>query len=114
MIKSQDEWFEVWRNFVAQMEAEFGSTTTISWLVTDFGTVFRSQIMTSFCQQKGIQQRFAAPGAQWMDGTAERTLRTIGEMSLTTLIHSGLPKSMWGYSTHAVEVINRTAESAKA
>ena len=50
-----------------------------------------------------------------MDGTAERTLRTIGEMSLTTLIHSGLPKSMWGYSTlHAVEVINRTAESAKS
>ena len=42
LVKSQDEWFEVWRNFVAQMEAEFGSTTTISRLVTDFGTYFDS------------------------------------------------------------------------
>jgi len=71
--------------------------------------------MASFCFQRGIQQRFAAPGAQWMDGTAERTLRTIGEMALTTLIHSGLPKTMWGYATlHAIEVINRTAESARS
>ena len=76
LVKSQDEWLEVWRSFVAQIEAELGSNTSISWLLTDFGTVFRSATMTSYCFQKGIQQRFAAPGAQWMDGTAERTLRT--------------------------------------
>ena len=47
-----------------------------------------------------------------MDGTCERTIRTISDMTLTTLIHSGLPKNMWGYAgLHAVEVINRTSES---
>ena len=115
LVKSTEEWFETWRSFVARIEAELGTSTAISWLLTDYGTTFRSAIMASFCFQKGIQQRFAAPGAQWMDGTSERTIRTVGDMSLTTLIHSGLPKSMWGYAAlHAVEVKNRSAESAKS
>ena len=40
-------------------------------------------------------------------------MRTIGEMGLTTLVHANLPRSSWGYAMlHAVEVINRTADSA--
>src|SRR3954462_10710324 len=62
----------------------------------------------AFCASKGIQQRFAAPYSQWMDHTAERNMRTIGEMGLTTIVHANLPKNTWGYAMlHAVEVINR-------
>jgi hypothetical protein len=69
--------------------------------------------MNTFCTSKGIQQRFSAPYAQWMDHTAERNMRTIGEMAVTTLVHANLPKTAWGYAVlHACEVINRTAESA--
>ena len=69
--------------------------------------------MTTFCTTKGIQQRFSAPYAQWMDHTAERNMRTIGEMAVTTLVHANLPKTAWGHAVlHASEVINRTAESA--
>jgi histone deacetylase 1/2 len=69
--------------------------------------------MTGFCASKGIQQRFSAPYAQWMDHTAERNVRTIGEMAVTTLVHSNLPKSAWGHAVmHAIDVINRTSESA--
>ena len=56
---------------------------------------------------------FAAPYAQWMDHTAERNMRTIGEMAVTTLVHSNLPNA-WGHAIlHAIDVINRTAESAE-
>ena len=69
--------------------------------------------MTAFCASKGIQQRFSAPYAQWMDHTAERNMRTIGEMAVTTLLHANLPKVAWGHAVmHAIDVINRTAESA--
>ena len=71
--------------------------------------------MSAFCAVRGIQQRFSAPYAQWMDHTAERNMRTIGEMTVTTLIHANLPKYAWGYAIlHAIDVINRTAESNKA
>ena len=70
--------------------------------------------MQTFCASKGIQQRYSAPYAQWMDHTAERNMRTIGEMGLTTLIHANLPKSAWGYAMlHAVEVLNRSADSTE-
>ena len=70
--------------------------------------------MASFCAARGIQQRLSAPYAHWMNHTAERNMRTIGEMAVTTMIHANLPKSTWGYAClHAIDVINRTAESAE-
>ena len=53
---------------------------------------------TTFNSSKGIRQRLSAPYAQWMNYTAERNMRTIGEMAVTTLVHSNLPKSAWGYA----------------
>src|SRR5690242_12957827 len=50
-----------------------------------------------------------------MNHTAERNMRTIGEMAVTTLIHANLPKFAWGYAVlHAIDVINRTAESGSS
>jgi hypothetical protein len=41
-------------------------------------------------------------------------MRTIGEMAVTTLVHANLPQSAWGHAVlYAVEVINRTADSAE-
>ena len=75
--------------------------------------MYKSTAMSAFCASKGIQQRFSAPYAQWMDHTAECNMRTIGEMAVTTLVHANLPKSAWGHAVmHAVDVINRTADSA--
>ena len=69
--------------------------------------------MTEFCAQRGIQQRHSAPYSQFMDHTAERNMRTVGEMMTTTMLHANLPKRAWGFAAiHAAEVINRTAESA--
>src|SRR4051794_39815053 len=71
--------------------------------------------MKAFCAQKGIQQRFSAPYSQWMNHTAERNMRTIGEMALTMMVHANLPKTTWGYAMlHSVDVLNRTADSAES
>lgn len=112
LAKSQSEWYEIWTQFVVRIEAEIGKQNCIAWLLSDNGAVYKSKDMQSFCAKKGIQQRFSAPHAQWMDHTAERNMRTIGEMATTTMIHANFPKSTWGFATlHAINVINRTTDN---
>jgi transposase InsO family protein len=113
LCKSQDEWYDIWIRFVARIEAEIGRPNCISWLLSDNGSVYNSHAMIAFCAEKGIRQRFSAPYSQWMNHCAERNMRTVGEMTVTTLIHGNLPKRAWGWATlHACEVINRTIEKA--
>ena len=112
LVKSQSEWLDLWVKFVTRIEAEFGKVNCIAWLVSDNGMVYKSSAMISFCAQKGIQQMHSAPYSQFMDHTAERSMRTIGEMMTTTLIHSNLPHRAWGWAAlQAAEVLNRTSES---
>jgi hypothetical protein len=113
LIKTQDEWIAIWKKFVAMVEAELGKPNCIAWIYTDNGSVYTSAEMASFCAEKGIQQRFSAPYSQWMNHAAERNMRTIGEMTVTTMIHANMPKRAWGWATMlACEVINRTTEKA--
>lgn len=114
LARSQSEWFALWTQFVARIEAETGKQGCIAWLLSDNGAVYKSKDMQAFCAKKGIQQRFSAPYAQWMDHTAERNMRTIGEMAVTTIIHSNLPKQTWGFAIlHAINVINRTTDNPR-
>jgi hypothetical protein len=113
LVKSQSEWLGLWIKFVTRVEAEFGKSNCVSWLMSDNGAVYKSHDMAAFCAQKGIQQRHSAPYSQFMDHTAERNMRTIGEMLTTTMLHANLPKKSWGWAAlHAAEVINRSAESS--
>ena len=112
VLKTQTEWFEIWVKFVARIEAELGHSNCIAWLLCDNGKVFCSKDMESFCENKGIQIRHSAPYAQWMDHTAERNMRTISEMAITTMLHANMPKKAWGWAILlAVDVLNRTAAS---
>jgi len=54
LLKSQEEWLLVWESFVARIEAELGSKTVVSWLLTDNGSVFRSNAMQLFCFKRGF------------------------------------------------------------
>jgi hypothetical protein len=99
-------------SFVRRVESEVGQQGCIAWVTSDNGGVYRSQAMAEFCRQKGIQQVFSTPYAQWQNGVAERNMRTIHEMVLTTLIHANMPRRAWGWAALlACEVINRNAES---
>ena len=115
LVKSQTEWFDIWKNFVTRIEAELGRPNCIAWLLTDNGMVYKSLAMTTFCKQKGIVQRFATPYGQWQNGVAERNMRSIGEMTLTTLIHANLPRKCWGWaSLLSCEILNRTISKSKS
>lgn len=115
LVKTQSEWFDIWIKFVARIESEIGNKNCISWILSDNGAVYKSTAMNAFCAQKGIQQRYSPSYGQWMDHTAERNMRTIGEMALTTLIHANMPKRAWGWAILlACEVLNRTTELASA
>ena len=95
------------------IEAEFGRVNCISWLLCDNGKVFDAAEMVAFCEGKGIQIRHSAPYAQWMDHTAERNMRTISEMAITSMLHANMPKKAWGWAVLlAVDVLNRTSSSA--
>jgi transposase InsO family protein len=112
LVKSQVEWYDIFPRFVTRIEAELGKSNCVSWLLTDNGGVYCAQEIEQFYASKGIQHRLSAPYSQWMDHTAERNMRTVGEMALTMLIHANLPKKAWGWATlQSVEVLNRTANS---
>ena len=114
LAKSQSEWMEIWARFVVRIEAELGQQNCISWILSDNGAVYKSAAMTHFCAARGIQQRFSGAYSQWMNHTAERNMRTIGEMTTTTMIHANMPKRTWGYATIlAIDVVNRTADSVQ-
>jgi transposase InsO family protein len=114
LAKSQTEWSDIWPKFVLRVEAETGKPNCIAWVLTDNGGVYKSAEMASFNAAHGIQQRHSAPYAQWMNHTAERNMRTIGEMAVTTMVHANLPKRAWGYAVmHAIAVINRTSDSSR-
>ena len=114
LAKSQAEWMDIFAKFVVRVEAELGKPNCISWILTDNGAVYKSMAMTHFCAARGIQQRFSGAYSQWMNHTAERNMRTIGEMMTTTMIHANLPRRAWGYAALlAVDVINRSADSVQ-
>jgi len=67
--------------------------------------------MSSYCLRKGIQQKFSAAYSQWMNGIAERNMRTLGEMTTTTMLHANMPPRSWGWAMLlSCEVVNRTVD----
>ena len=98
LCKSTSEWLPIWTNFVTRVEAELGRPNCVSWILCDNGGVYISKEMAAFCERKGIQLRHSAPYSQWQNHTAERNMRTIGEMALTTMIHANFPRAAWGWA----------------
>lgn len=112
LCRSQTEWYSIFPKFVTRVEAELGKANCIAWLMSDNGGVYCAQHMEEYYASKGIQHVLSAPYSQWQNHTAERSMRTVGEMALTTAIHANLPKMCWGWATlQAIEVLNRTSES---
>ena len=110
LVKSQIEWFEIWVKFVTRVEAEIGHANCIQWLLSDNGAVYKSQAMTAYCAQGHSTKAFSTLFP--VDHTAERTMRTLGEMAVTTMIHANMPKRAWGWAMLlACDVLNRTTES---
>jgi hypothetical protein len=88
--------------------AEFGLTQVISQLVSDSHSTYTSTTLDTYCRQRGIFQIFSPPFTQALNGKAERTIRTIIEMTRTMLIHACAPRSFFGEAMlYAVHILNR-------
>lgn len=95
--------------YIRPFLAHWSGCNSFPWHRVQVHGLYKSKEMAAFCDAKGIQQCFSAPYSQWQNGVAERHMRTVGEMSLAMLVHSGLPKRAWGWATLlACEVLNRS------
>eukprot|EP00249_Psilotum_nudum_P025147 c29390_g1_i1 orf=407-4477(+) len=110
-LKSKDETFVKFREWLAMVERESGSR--LMTLRTDRGGEFMSHEFLNFCNQKGIKRHLTAPYSPQQNGVAERKNRTIVEMARSMLHAKDLPHSYWGEASHtAAYILNHTQTKA--
>ena len=108
LLTHKSEFFPMFKEFVAQLEAKFGRSHVIAQLLTDGAGSYTSNALDAFCTSKGIYQVFSAPYTPNMNPVAERNIRTLVEMTRTMMIHAGAPKSLSGEALrYACYIINR-------
>lgn len=90
--------FQAW---LPRVEAE--SNCSMKILRADGGGEFISIKLRSFCEKRGIAERYAASYVQEENGLAERGWQTILTMKDLILIDSGLPNGFWA---EAMETTN--------
>ena len=89
-IPTLRDWFGCLERLVARMEAEKGSTRVVSELACDSAPMFKSNTrLQNYADRKGIVLLFSPPYTQKFN-VVERSIRTVGEMSLATLTHPNL------------------------
>ncbi|GKA64979.1 retrovirus-related pol polyprotein from transposon TNT 1-94 [Tanacetum coccineum] len=67
----------------------------VKQIKTDNGTKFRNHELESFCDEKGISQKFSSPYTPEQNGVAKRRNRTLIEAARTMLNGSVLSKHFW-------------------
>ncbi|KAJ9545396.1 hypothetical protein OSB04_025103 [Centaurea solstitialis] len=89
--------------------ATLSSSPTLSIsLRSDNGTDFKNADLNSFCESKGIERQYHAPGTPQQNGVAERRNRTLIEAARTMLVDSKLPITFWAEAVNiACYVQNR-------
>ena len=63
---------------------------------SDNAKEYKSEIFTTLCKNRGIEQTFTAPYTPAQNGTAEIFNRTITGKIRAMLLESGLPRAWWG------------------
>ena len=109
LLKTTAEFFSLFKDFVARLEADFGKDKVIAQLRADgAGYYLENSALRAFCKQKGIYQVFSAPNTPELNAVSERTNRTLLEMTRALLIHAGAPSFLWGEAiTYAAYVLDR-------
>ena len=109
MIKTPSAFFEEWKLHVKRIEAEFGRGSVVAQLRTDGARYYEVRAaLRDFNRARGIVQLFSPPYTQALNGTAERAVRTVMEMARTMMLHSGVPRSLYGEALlYAIYILNR-------
>lgn len=94
----------MFKQFQSLVEKQFNST--IKSFNSDWGGEYRP--LHTYFKSVGILHRIASPHTHEQNGTAERKIRSIVDIGLALLAHSGTPFKYWEYAFEtAVFLINR-------
>ena len=97
----------IFKEFLSWLQAHFARSNVVAQLVSDGAKTF-VHALDEICRTHGIYQAFSPPYEQCFNGTAERNIRTLIEMTRTMLIEAGTPRFLFGYAIkYATYIINR-------
>ena len=91
LLKSRDEWFEKFVHLYKFLSSQ--QDLPIQTFRAD-GEFVTSELR-KFGEQHGITFEFTCGHSSFQNGPAERIIRTISEMGLSMLFHSGLGVIWW-------------------
>lgn len=98
-------------SMISAFETSTGKRTQA--LKTDNGGEYRSNFLVTELKKRGIMIKETVPHHSQTNPVAERTNRTIFTMARTALIHSKLPRTLWGEAIqHCAYTKNRTPHKA--
>lgn len=113
LMKAKSDASKCFRDFIlmCQTQSKTEKKFTLQCLRSD--NEYRSLAFTTLCAKYGIKQEFTCSHTPHQNGTAERAHRTLGELCLSMLFHSGLPFPWWGeFLMTACYLVNRLPRAA--
>lgn len=110
-LRAKSELADVYLAFEAYVQRQFNRKIRI--FHTDGGGEFVNKRLEYHFQQQGIIHQHSCPHTPEQTGIVERRHRTIRELGMTMIFHSGVPKFLWVEAfTTATFLINRLSSSS--
>ena len=110
-LKNKSEVLDKFKQFEAAVSLE--CDYSIKRLRTDNGGEYTSRDFGNYLKLKGIKHEFTTPYTPQQNGVAERMNRTLQDIALALMSHSGLPKVFWAESVaNACYIRNRMPTSS--
>eukprot|EP00965_Chrysotila_dentata_P104152 3439380-Pleurochrysis_carterae.AAC.2 len=103
------------RKFVASFAALLNKGSSeprrlVGTLHSDNAGEFLSTRFTDFLADSGVHTSTCPPHVHELNGVAERAVRSIMELSRSSLVAASAPITYWDFAVeHAVDVLNRTS-----
>ncbi len=92
-LRSTDEFVDAFQAWLPRVETESGCK--MKALCADGGEEFISTKLKEFCDNRGINIKYATPYLHEENSLAERGWRTLATMKDSLLIDSSLPNDFW-------------------
>ena len=107
LMRRKSDFPDIFKNFLNWVQAHFGREHVVAQLVSD-GAKTYVYMLQEICRQRGIQQVFSPPYEPNFNGTAERSIGSLEDMTRAMLAHAGTPRFLFGFTIkYATFIINR-------
>ena len=97
LLQKKSDTIEATKKFLADI-APYGKVTRLR---SDNEMIFKSENLNEIMIDNQIKHEFCSPFSSHQNGTAERSFRTIFDMTRCLIIGSNLPEHLWPYAIQA-------------